>query len=324
MERLGCRKGETITLYCLLGNLVLSLFKGLVGFWGGSKAMIADAFHSGSDSIATMVVYIGLKISRKPADKDHPYGHGKAESLAAAFVGVTMMAAAAMIAREIIYSVIENNIAAPSIVTLVVAAGSIVVKELMFRINYHTGLTLNNEAIIAGAWDHRSDVYSSAAVFFGISGGILGAFLGVSWLKYLDPLAGALVVGLIFNVALKILVKALRSLMDASPAVETISHITCLAEDVSGVNGVSWVRGRVVGARIYIDMAVRVSAEKSVQEGHNIGQFVKEAIRTNVPHIGEVLIHINPHPEEREKSCTKNREQKTDPYKHIAWDKSSE
>lgn len=300
MEKLGCsRKGETITLYCLLGNLVLSLVKGLVGFFGGSKAMIADAFHSGSDSIATMVVYIGLKISRKPADKDHPYGHGKAESLAAAFVGVTMMAAAAMIGREIVCSVIENNIAAPSKVALIVAAGSIAIKELMFRICYRTGLILNNEAIIAGAWDHRSDVYSSASVFFGILGGTLGASYGISWLKYSDPLAGVLVAALIFRIALKILSKALHNLMDASPAGETISQIICLAEEVNGVSGVSWVRGRVVGARINIDMAVQVSAKKSVQEGHNIGRFVKEAIKTNVSHIGEVLIHINPHPEKQ-------------------------
>ncbi|MEW5784508.1 MAG: cation diffusion facilitator family transporter [Bacillota bacterium] len=298
MEGQSYRKGERITFYCLLGNLVLSLLKGLAGFLGGSKAMIADAFHSGSDTLATFVVYVCLKISRKPADGCHPYGHGKVEPLAAAFVGVTLLLAAALIIQDIVTAVFDNSLAAPSLVTLAAAAGSILVKEIMFRITYHTGVSLNSEAMIANAWDHRSDAYSSVAVFCGILGSILGVRYGIIWLKYLDPLAGVLVAVLIFKIALEILTRAIRNLMDASPTEETMALITRLAQSVPGVSGVSWARGRVVGAQIYVDMAVQVEAKKSVQEGHSIARSITDTLKANAAYIGEVLIHINPHQED--------------------------
>lgn len=295
MEKLRCRTGETVALYCLLANLVLSLLKGLAGFFGGSKALIADAFHSGSDSLATLVVYISLKISGKPADHDHPYGHGKVEPLAAAFIGVTMITAAAMIGREIIIAILNNNLTTPSIVALAAAAGSIAIKELMFKYTYRAGKSLNSEALIAGALDHRSDVYSSASVLLGLTGSTLGALFGISWLQYLEPLAGILVAVLIIKTALGIMVNALHNLMDAAPAKDIMTRIADLTQEVPGVNGVSWIRGRVVGTKIHIDMAVLVSAQKSVQQGHDIARSVKHALQTNLAHIGEVLVHVNPH-----------------------------
>lgn len=286
--------GEKITFYCLLANLVLSLLKGLAGLYGGSKAMVADAFHSASDSLATLVVYISLKISRKPADDCHPYGHGKVEPLAASFVGVALAVTAAVIVKGIIESVLESSLTVPSAIALVAAAGSVAAKEIMFRVTYYAGVTLNSEAMIANAWDHRSDAYSSIAVFCGILGSVLGARYAVSWLIYLDPLAGALVAGLIFKIALGILIKAIRNLMDASPADDTLERVTRLARSVPGVNGVSWIRGRVVGSRIHIDMAIEVGADKSVQEGHDIARLIKVTLRKHVSYTGDVLIHVNP------------------------------
>lgn len=295
MEMLHGRTGETITLYCLLANLFLSLLKGLAGFFGDSKALIADAFHSGSDSLATLVVYISLKISGKPADQDHPYGHGKVEPLAATFISATMIIAAVMIGREIMITILNNNLTTPSIVALAAAAGSIAIKELMFKYTYRAGRSLNSEALIASALDHRSDVYSSASVFLGLAGSTVGALFGISWLKYLEPLAGILVAGLIIKIALVIMVNALHNLMDAAPAKDIMTRIAFLAQEVPGVNGVSWIRGRVVGTKVHVDMAVLVSAQKSVQQGHDIARSVKHTLHANLAHIGEVLVHVNPH-----------------------------
>ena len=290
--------GEKVTLFCLLGNIALSLLKGMAGFLGGSKAMIADAFHSGSDTLATLVVYISLKISRKPADGCHPYGHGKVEPLAAAFVGITLFAAAALIIKDIVAAVMDNNLTAPSMFTLAAAAVSIAVKEIMFRITYRTGVSLNSEAMIANAWEHRSDAYSSMAVLCGILGSIIGSRFGIVWLKYLDLLAGTLVAALIFKIALEILIRAIRNLMDAAPAPEKMAQIARLAKDVPGVNGISWARGRIVGAQIHVDMAVQVDPEKSVREGHNIAHSIEDTLKRKAEHIGEVLVHVNPHPQE--------------------------
>lgn len=294
MEMPGYRKGETITFYCLLGNFFLSLLKGLAGFLGGSKAMVADAFHSGSDVIATFVVYVSLKISRRPADGCHPYGHGKVEPLAAAFVGVTLLLTSVLIILDIIGAVVANVLTVPSIVALVAAAGSIAVKEIMFRVTYRAGLSINSEAMIANAWDHRSDAYSSVGTFCCILGSILGGRYNVTLLKYLDPLAGFLVAGLIFKIALDILIRSVRNLMDAAPDQETMSEIRHLTESAAGVVGVSWIRGRVIGRQIYVDMAVQVGAEKTVQEGHTIAGSIKKTILEKTANVGEVIIHINP------------------------------
>ncbi|MDW7739702.1 MAG: cation diffusion facilitator family transporter [Bacillota bacterium] len=288
-------RGETITFFCLLGNLALSLLKGLAGYFGSSKAMIADAFHSGSDTFATLVVYISLKISRKPADECHPYGHGKVEPLAAIFVGLTLLAAAALIGRDIIISVLENQIPTPSLIALAAAVGSIIVKEVMFRITYRTGSELNSEAMIANAWDHRSDAYSSIGVLIGIAGSMAGAYYGIAWLRFLDPLAGTVVAILIIKIAVMILIKAVGNLMDASLSEETIEHVKSLAHRVPGVIDISWVRGRVVGPEVQIDIAVQVDATKTVQEGHDIADMIKETLQHNSDHVSEVLVHINPH-----------------------------
>ena len=293
------KKGEMVTFYCIVGNLLLSILKALAGFLGGSKAMIADAFHSASDTVATIVVYFSLKISRKPADSSHPYGHGKVEPIASAYVGITLLIAAGLIMRDIIITVIENDIKAPSLIALVAAIGSIVIKEIMFRVTIKTGKAINSEAMIANAWDHRSDAYSSVGVFFGILGSILGARFGIIWLKYLDPLAGAVVAVLIIKIAMAIIIKAFSSLMDTSISEATIKEITALARQVSGVKGISWVRGRTVGSDIQLDIAIQVDSSLNVKEGHDIASLLKTTLKSNIPHVEDVLVHINPYPQQK-------------------------
>ncbi|HOP69776.1 MAG: cation diffusion facilitator family transporter [Dethiobacteria bacterium] len=299
-----CRRGEKVALYCLLGNIALALLKALAGLYGGSKAMLADAFNSAADSLTTLAVYAALKIARKPADLCHHYGHGKVEPLVASLVGASLLFTAALIIRDIAAAVLGHRLVTPSLLVVVMALASIVAKEIMFRISYRTAVALGSESLLASAWDHRSDVFSSLGVLLSVVGSILGAHLNIQWLRYLDPLAGLLMACLIVKVALEILSRSIRHLMDAAPREELMEEIRQLAEGTEGVRGVSWIRGRYVGSRLYIDLAIKVEGTKTVHEGHRIAHSIKDAILEADTGVGDVLVHVDPHDDEAGRSAS--------------------
>lgn len=294
MNTADYKQGEKITIACIAGNILLTAFKLLAGIFGGSKAMLADALHSASDIIATAVVLIGIKIAQKPMDQEHPYGHGKVEPIAAAFVGITLLFAAFMIAKGIFESIITHSFSTPSTIALVAALVSIVVKEAMYRVTHAAGKKINSESIMADAWHHRSDAYSSIGTFFGILGSIIGKQLNIHFLEYLDPIAGAVVACMIFKVAYDILKHSLKGLMDTSPESE---KITCIRQSVNSIEGaisVPWIKARYVGRFLYVDMEVEVDAGITVEEGHTIAVRVKEKVLKTINDAFEVLVHIEP------------------------------
>ncbi|NSW90404.1 MAG: cation transporter [Firmicutes bacterium] len=294
MQETNYKKGERITTACVVGNVILSLFKLFAGLTGGSKAMVSDALHSGSDVVATLVVLIGIKIAKKPVDKEHPYGHGKIEPIAAAFVGVTLIFAAFAIVKGIIESIINHSFATPSFITIVAAVISIVVKEAMFRITYSEGKKINSVSIMANAWDHRSDAYSSIGTFFGILGSIIGNYFNIYFLEYLDPLAGAIVACLIFKVAFDILKHSIKGLMDSSPSSEKINSIKESVMGIDGVISISWIKARYMGQHLFVDMGIGVDPGITVEEGHNIAMLTKEKLLEDIKDVFEVLVHIDP------------------------------
>jgi cation diffusion facilitator family transporter len=294
MANIDYKQGEKITLTCIIGNIILTAFKLFAGIFGGSKAMVADALHSASDIVATTVVFIGIKIAKKPVDDGHPYGHGKIEPIAAAFVGVTLIFAAFMIVKGIIESVIAHSFAAPSFIALVAAIVSIVIKEAMFRATYAAGKKINSQSIMADAWHHRSDAFSSVGTFFGILGSIIGKKMNIHFLEYLDPLAGAVVGCMIFKVAYDILRHSIKGLMDSSPDEQKISSIRETVSGIEGVVHVPWIKARYIGQHLFVDMAVEVDACKTVEEGHDIAVMVRERILENENDVYEVLVHIEP------------------------------
>jgi cation diffusion facilitator family transporter len=287
-------QGEKITIACIIGNIILSLFKLFAGLYGGSKAMVSDALHSASDVVATLVVYIGIRIAKKPIDKEHPYGHGKIEPIAAAFVGVTLVLAAIAIVKGIIVSIIEHSFTTPSFIAIVAALLSIVVKEAMFRITYHEGKKINSISIMANAWDHRSDAYSSIGTFLGIMGSIIGSHFNIHFLEYLDPLAGAIVACMIFKVAYDILRHSIKGLMDSSPDISKIDNIRESVLSIDGVVSVSWVKARYMGQHLFIDMGIGVDPHLTVKEGHDISVQTKEKVLEDIKDAFEVLVHIDP------------------------------
>ena len=294
MKEIDYKHGEKITVACILGNIILSALKLAAGIFGSSKAMVADALHSASDIVATSVVLIGIRIAKKPADDGHPYGHGKVEPIAAAFVGVTLIFAAVMIVKGIVESIIAHSFTTPTFLALAAAVVSIVVKEVMFRITYSAGKKINSEAIMADAWHHRSDAYSSIGTFIGILGSIIGGRLGIHFLEYLDPVAGAVVACMIFKVAYDILSHSIKGLMDSSPDETKIGQIREVVSSIDGILSIPMIKGRYVGQHLFIDMKVEVDANITVEAGHTIAALSREKVLEDVSDVCEVLVHIDP------------------------------
>lgn len=294
MKDIDYKKGEKITIACIIGNIVLSALKLVAGIIGGSKAMIADSLHSASDIVATSVVLVGIKVAQKPADSEHPYGHGKVEPIAAAFVGVTLIFAAFIIVKGIVESIVNQTFGTPTFLALAAAVVSIVVKEIMFRITYAAGKKIKSESIMADAWHHRSDAYSSIGTFIGILGAIIGGKLGIRFLQYLDPIAGAVVACMIFKVAYDILKHAVKGLMDSSPEGEQLMKIWDAAAGIEGIVTVSDIKARYIGQRLFIDLEIGVDSERSVDEGHTLAAFARSRIIDSVPDAYEVMVHVEP------------------------------
>ncbi|HHU76310.1 MAG TPA: cation transporter [Firmicutes bacterium] len=290
----GSEKAKKITLLCIIGNIILCLFKGFAGHFGGSKAMLADAYHSLSDVVATLVVYISLKIADRPVDADHHYGHGKVEPLAAAFVGITLIAASGLILRDILISISSGIPLVPLPIALIAAGVSIFVKEIMFRITYAAGKKIGSDAVVANAWDHRSDAYSSMGAFAGIAGSMAGNVFDVSLLKYLDPMAGIIVVFLIAKIAVSVMKKSVNRLMDTSPEEEVMDNFKEILLEIEGIEGVTWIKARYMGRDVMVDLAIEVDALKTIEQGHYIASDAKKALMDNYDNIGDVIIHINP------------------------------
>ncbi len=294
MERIDYSYGEKVVIACIVGNILLSLFKLLAGIFGNSKAMLADALHSASDIVATSVVLVGIRIAKKPADSEHPYGHGKMESISAGIVGVLLIFAAVSIIKNITESIVDHSFGTPTFLALVAAVISIIVKETMYRISFNAGKRINSEAIIADAWHHRSDAFSSVAAFLGILGGIVGSRLGISYLEYLDPIAGVAVACLIFKVAYDVLARSFHGLMDSSPEDEKIRSIREEVTNTEGVASIPMIKGRYVGQFLFIDMDIEVDPKITVEAGHDIAERVKIKAIETVADVCEVMVHVEP------------------------------
>ena len=294
MQETGYRRSKKVTITCIFSNLALSLLKLAAGIFGHSQAMISDALHSASDIVSSVVVLIGIKIAGKPVDKDHPYGHGKVEPIAAAIVGLSLVAAVVMILKNILSAIITHSFETPTFLALGAAAVSIIIKESMYRATVRAGRQINSDAMIADAWHHRSDAFSSVGTFVGISGSMIGRWAGIPYLEYLDPAAGAVVACLIIKVAFDILKHAVKRLMDSSPGDEIIKKIRDAALCVGGIISVPCIKGRYVGPYLHIDMEIEVDSEITVEAGHSIAEQTQKEVSMSVDNVYDVLVHVEP------------------------------
>jgi len=277
----------------IICNLLLSLIKAAAGIIGNSKALIADAFHSASDVISSVVVLAGINAAQKPPDHDHPYGHGKAEMVAAIIVSVLL----GVVGIELIIhsgSSFTESPEVPSGWVLYIVVFSILVKEILFQVKNRIGVRMNSQAMIADAWHHRSDALSSIAVMGGVGASLLADNLELDWLVYADPAAGILIAGMILKMAWDIGFEAVHKTMDHTLHLEETLAMRNSVIDIVGVKAIDSFRAREHGHYIIVDIKISVEANLSVEEGHAIGKKVKEKLM-KIENIEDVLVHINPY-----------------------------
>ncbi len=272
----------------LLGNILLAFLKGFIGYLAGSTALMADAVHSASDFIGTVIVIKGVKIAHLPPDKSHPYGHHKAESIVSKIIAIILMITAVFIGYEAFQILIADEIGIPGVAAIVVALISIGVKEGLYQYTIRVGRKYRNSALIADAWHQRSDALSSIAALIGISGAVMG-------FPFMDPLAGIVVALLILKTAISIYIDAIHDLMDSAPPQEILNNITEAAKIDEGVLAVSDVKVRRYGSMLLVDMKINVSPSITVEKGHAIAARTKENILSHNKDVKDVLIHVNPH-----------------------------
>ena len=273
----------------LVTNVALVLVKLLAGIFGNTYALIADAVESSTDIFSSLIVWGGLSIAGTPPDKEHPFGHGKAEAIAGAAVSLILILAAVGIAVAAVLEIITPH-EMPAPWTLAVAGGVIVIKEVLFRRVFKVGSEIGSGAVQADAWHHRSDAISSAAAFVGIAIALWG---GPGWESADDwaALVAAAVVG--FN-GVRLLRPAIHDLMDRMPEGPVVGRITAAAETVEGVRAIEKLRVRKLGMGYSVDVHVQADPAMPLHDAHILGGKVKSAIRKAVPSVSDVTIHMEP------------------------------
>ena len=287
-------RASFVTWIGLVVNIVLTAFKYLAGFLGHSGAMIADATHSLSDLITDVVVILGFRIVSKPADHGHDYGHGKVETLLAAICGFFLLAAGLGILWSgacSIWGVLRGGvIARPGAIAFAAAVLSVVSKEILYWYTLKAGNALNSPAIIAKAWDHRSDAFSSIGTTVGIGGAML---LGERW-RVLDPVAAVVVSVFIVRVAVPIIRESLDELLEASLDHECERRIRSIIERNDDVSGCHKLRTRKIGANMAVDVHVVVRRDLSLVEAHEIADAIEDALRKEFGRETFVTLHVEP------------------------------
>jgi cation diffusion facilitator family transporter len=278
------------TLLGMLVNTVLAAGKLVAGILGHSRALTADAVESLADIFSSIVVWQGLVVAEEPADADHPYGHGKAEPIASAIVATMLLLAAAGIALNAIREIVAGSHHRPAWFTLPILLAVIVIKETLHRFVAREARSVESMVVSADAWHHRSDVITSLAAFVGISVTLVGGEAFAS----ADDVAAVVAAGIIAWNGWQLLQPALNDLMDAAPSREVIDQIRRAAEASSSVQRVEKCIVRKSGHHYLVDMHVEVDPAMSVAQGHAIAHAVKDRIRTSLPAVSDVLIHVEP------------------------------
>ena len=289
-----------VTLWGSFVNFLLLVFKFIAGFVGNSAAMIADAVHSLSDFITDIVVLLFVRVSSKPKDEDHHYGHGKYETLATATIGIILFAVGIGILINAVESIIDfyngKELAAPNLWALIAAAVSIIAKEALYQYTVYKGKGLNSKAVMANAWHHRSDAFSSIGTLIGIGGAM---FLGEKW-RVLDPIAAFLVSIFIMKVAIELTKASLEELLEKSLPKKTEEKILGIINSFPEVKSPHNLRTRHIGSNIAIEVHIRMDGNLSLNEAHEITKKIEHALKAEFGESTHIGIHMEPINKEKE------------------------
>ncbi|MCX7568582.1 cation diffusion facilitator family transporter [Tumebacillus sp. DT12] len=277
----------------LLSNLFLTVIKLGVGLLFNSPVLVADGVHNGADVVASLAALSSMRISSRPADEDHPYGHGKAEVIASGAVGIILALAAMMIGYHSFLALFEPAHEAHWI-ALVAALISMVWKQLLYVFTIRIGKASNSKGLIATAYDHLADVWASLAAVIGIGLALLDQHVAIPFAQYGDPLSGIIVSALVLKLAYDMCRESVEILMEKAVEPDKLSEYERLVLSVPQVKRIDRLRAREHGHYILVDVRVGISGELSVQEGHDIGRAIKLAIMNAHSDVDEVLVHLNP------------------------------
>lgn len=283
----------------LLINAALAAAKLAAGIVGGSFGLIADSINSLGDVVTTVIVLIAFRVAQKPPDEEHPYGHTRAEGIAASNVALLIILSACAVAWETITHRGQLNLPPPAW-TLWVAAVNVVVKEGLYHYNVRIGRRTGSSAIVANAWDHRSDALCALAVLAGLFAVKLG---GVQYF-WADQAASLLVAAVIIASGIQLFRQSSSDLMDVQAAPELVGCIRDVALTVEGVVDVETLWVRKSGLEYFADIHVEVDSQISVASGHGIGHAVKDRLLSEFPQLRDVLVHLEPHPHPHESAVS--------------------
>lgn len=278
-----------VTWIGLIINLVLTAFKFVAGILGSSQAVVADAIHSLSDCTTDIAVILGSHYWSRPPDEGHPYGHRRIETLVTIFIGVILMGAAIGIGWEGIVTLQKKHAKPPGWIAFLAAAISIVCKEILYRWTAAAGRRVKSAAMVANAWHHRSDAFSSIPVLIAVG----GAMISPSW-TFLDHLGAVVVSIFIFQAAFKIIWPGLRELIDAGAPKETCERVKAIIYKNKAIKQVHRIRTRYVSNFLQVDLHIVVDGKMTVLEGHDIAEEIRIRVLAEEPDVVDVVVHVDP------------------------------
>ena len=284
------RVAKKVSVTTIIGNLVLSVLKLIAGIVAHSSAMISDAVHSASDVFSTFVVMIGIKLASKEPDKEHPYGHERLECVAAIVLAMVLFITGLGIGAEALGNIVQgnyNDLQVPGMLALVAAIISIVSKEGMYWYTRINAKRIDSSALMADAWHHRSDAFSSIGALVGIAGARMG-------FPVMDSIASLVIFLFIVKAAYDIFKDSIDKMVDHSCDEETEKDIfECVIEN-EDVMGVDLLQTRIFGNKIYVDVEIQVDGSYTLQEAHKIAETVHDNIEKNFPKVKHIMVHVNP------------------------------
>ncbi|MBQ4559668.1 MAG: cation transporter [Tyzzerella sp.] len=290
MEKDFQKIANTVSIVTIIGNVILSVFKFLAGIIAHSHAIISDAIHSASDVFSTIVVIIGIKLASKEPDKEHPYGHERLECVTAIILAIILFITGLKIgvdALENIFQESQGELTTPGSLALVAAIISIVCKEAMFWYTRYYAKSIDSDALMADAWHHRSDAFSSIGALIGIGGARLG-------FPIMDPIASLFIFWFIVKASLDIFKDAIDKMIDHSCDEETEKHIRECVMKNENVIGIEFLKTRIFGNKIYVDVALQVDSIYTLEEAHLIAKDVHNMIEEAFPKVKHIMVYLTP------------------------------
>lgn len=279
-----------VSTVSIVVNVVLSLLKLVAGLVASSGAMVSDAIHSASDVFSTIIVMIGVHISGKQADEEHPYGHERMECVAAIILAVLLALTGVGIGSTGLRNILSGDyagLAVPGMLALWAAVISIAVKEWMFHYTMHTAKKIRSGALKADAWHHRSDALSS-----------VGALIGIAFARFgfpiMDSVASVVICVFILKAAYDIFKDAVDKMVDHACDTETVDAMKQLISGIDGVEGIRWIKTRLFGSRIYLDVVIEADGQKTLEEAHDIARHVHDAIEQSFVDVKHCMVHVDP------------------------------